>query len=250
VSEDFDGDGKDDVVVWRPGAATVATFYILQSATNTLRIVPFGQTGDDPSVVGDYDGDNIADIAVYRAGATAGAQSTWFYRGSLNNPSGGISFNPWGLNGDLPAPGDYDGDGRNDFVVQRGPSPSTFWMRQTTAGFANVSFGLATDVIIPGDYDGDGKTDIATARSAAGAIQWQWRQSSNLAIQFRTFGLSATDAIVQGDYDGDGKTDIAVWRPGAAGTGRFWMLATSSGASSEFMFGSTGDASVATFNTH
>jgi Calx-beta domain/FG-GAP-like repeat len=247
VAEDFDGDGRDDITIWRPGAATVAAFFILRSTDNTVQVSTFGQTGDDPSVVGDYDGDNKADVAVYRTGA----QSTWFYRGSLNNPAGNITFVPFGATGDFPAPGDYDGDGRNDFVIQRpaavAASQSNFWLRQTTAGNAVVPFGLGTDVIIPGDYDGDGKTDIATARGAAGAIQWQWQPSSGGAIQFRTFGASATDSIVQGDYDGDGKTEIAVWRPA---TGTFWTLATSNGAVSAFALGATGDASVATFNTH
>jgi subtilisin-like proprotein convertase family protein len=245
VAEDFDGDGKDDITVWRPGAATVAAFYILQSQTNTVRVDTFGQTGDDPTVVGDYDGDNKADVAVYRSGATAGAQSTWFYRGSLT-PSV-ISFNPWGSNGDFPAPGDYNGDGRNDFVIQRITGTPAFWSR-TSAGVVSVTpFGTATDIIVPGDYDGDGRTDIATARAAAGAVQWQWLPSSGGAIQFRTHGISATDSLVHGDYDGDGRTDIAVWRPAG---GQFWMQATSNNAITSFTLGATGDASVATFNTH
>ncbi len=245
VTEDFDGDGKDDITVWRPGAATVAAFYILQSQTNTVRVDVFGQTGDDPTVVGDYDGDGKADVAVYRSGATAGAQSTWFYRGSLT-PSA-ISFNPWGSNGDFPAPGDYNGDGRNDFVIQRVTGTPSFWSRTSTGVVSVTPFGTATDVIVPGDYDGDGRTDIATARAAAGAIQWQWLPSSGGAVQFRTFGVSATDSLVHGDYDGDGRTDIAVWRPAG---GQFWMQATSSNAITSFTLGTTGDASVATFNTH
>jgi subtilisin-like proprotein convertase family protein len=247
VAEDFDGDGKDDITVWRPAAATVAAFYILQSQTNTVRVDTFGQTGDDPTVVGDYDGDNKADVAVYRAGATAGAQSTWFYRGSLNNPGNNITFTPWGSNGDFPAPGDYNGDGRNDFVIQRVTGTPSFWSRTSTGVVSVTPFGTATDVIVPGDYDGDGKTDIATARQAAGAIQWQWLPSIGGAVQFRTFGASATDSLVHGDYDGDGKTDIAVWRPAG---GQFWVQATSNNAVSNSTLGATGDASVATFNTH
>jgi subtilisin-like proprotein convertase family protein len=247
VAEDFDGDGKDDIAVWRPGAANVAAFFILQSQTNTVRIETFGQTGDDPTVVGDYDGDNKADVAVYRSGATAGAQSTWFYRGSSMNPGGNITFTPWGSNGDFPCPGDYNGDGRNDFVIQRVTGTPSFWSRTSTGVVSVTPFGAATDIVVPGDYDGDGKTDIATARAAGAAIQWQWLPSTGGAVQFRTFGTAATDSIVQGDYDGDGKTDIAVWRPAG---GQFWINATSSGATTSFTLGATGDASVATFNTH
>ncbi|HEX2639613.1 MAG TPA: VCBS repeat-containing protein, partial [Pyrinomonadaceae bacterium] len=66
LSEDFDGDGKDDIVIWRPAPAGQAAFYILLSATSTARIVPFGEQGNTPAVTADYDGDGKADPAVYR----------------------------------------------------------------------------------------------------------------------------------------------------------------------------------------
>ncbi len=252
---DFDGDNKSDIAVWRSGAPTVAAFYILQSQTNTLRIELFGQTGDDPSVVSDYDGDGKADPAVYRAGASAGLQSTWYYRGSLNNPSGNVTFVPWGQNGDFPAPGDYDGDGKGDFVIQRnnGGGQARFWLLQTTAGFDSVVFGTPTDVIVPGDYDGDGKTDIATARASGGNLIWFVRPSTTGVVSgtpYATFGASATDFFAQGDYDGDGKTDVGIWRASATpGASTFWVLGTTSGAFS-VPFGANGDFPVARYNSH
>ena len=156
VPADFDGDNKSDVAVWRPDTAGTAAFYILQSATNTVHIDTFGQNGDDPTVVGDYDGDGKADVAVYRSGASAGDQSTWYYRGSLTPAT--VNSIPWGQNGDFPAPGDYDGDGKNDFVIQRASGGSgVFWMNTTTAGISTITFGNSSDVVVPGDYDGDGK---------------------------------------------------------------------------------------------
>jgi hypothetical protein len=252
---DFDGDNKTDIAVWRAGPALTAAFYILQSQTNTIRIEPFGQTGDDPSVVDDYDGDGKADPAVYRAGALAGDQSTWFYRGSLNNPSGNVTFVPWGINGDFPGPGDYDGDGKADFVVQRnnGGGQARFWLLQTTAGFTSVVFGTPTDVIVPGDYDGDGKTDIATVRGVSGSYNWFVRPSSTGTISatpFAIFGSSATDFVAQGDYDGDGKTDVAIFRPSATpGATAFWALGSTSGVTG-VAFGQNGDYPVANYNRH
>ena len=251
VPEDFDGDGKDDYAVWRPGVQGV--FYILQSQTNTVRIDSFGQTGDDPSVVADYDGDGRADPAVYRAGATPGAQSTWFYRASgPSNPSGGtITFVPWGQNGDFPAPGDYDGDAKNDFAVQRniGGGQGGFFIRLASGAIQPVvAFGTSTDVVVPGDYDGDAKTDIAIARAVSGSIQWWVRASSNGGVSAATWGLAASDFPAQGDYNGDGRTDFAIWRTGSQGA--FWALVSGSGAVIASPWGQTGDYPVANYNAH
>lgn len=250
--EDFDGDLKTDIAVWRPGAPTVAAFYILQSLTNTVRIEPFGQTGDDPSVVGDYNNDGSADVAVYRAGATAGTQSTWFYRTTAGGP---VTYTPWGQNGDFPAPGDYDGDGRHDFVIQRdnGGGQARFWKLLTTAGISTEVFGTPSDTIVPGDYDGDGKTDLAVVRGIGGVINWFYEPSgtAGTTVVYNQFGASATDFVVQGDYDGDGRTDIAVWRPNADPTQNFfWTLASSNGAVALTEWGQNGDYPIANYNTH
>ncbi len=252
ISEDFDNDNKDDIAVWRPGAATVAAFYILNSATSTARVEAFGQSGDDPTIVDDYNNDGSADLAVYRAGASAGDQSIWFYRTSAG---GAVTYFPWGQNGDFPAPGDYDGDGSADFVVQRnnGGGQAAFWRNLTTAPDDLVIFGTPTDVIVPGDYDGDGKTDIATIRGSGGQINWFIEPSGTAGVQVDqfVFGLSATDLPPQGDYEADGRTEAAIWRPSAtANQTVFWSRESDSGTVASFPLGSNGDYPVANFNAH
>ena len=239
VPEDFDGDGKDDIAVWRAGNPFEAAFYILQSATNTLRIEQFGQTGDNPTVVGDWDGDGKADPAVWRRGATAGSQSFYYYRGSLNNPSRGTTYLPWGVREDFATAADYDGDGKFDASVYRLGSPTTAQgtfitrLSQTNtiqyAGFGTGTFNLLDRAGAPrGDYDGDGKADYALVRAEGANLNWFIRNSSTGTITYRTFGASATDFAAPGDYDGDGKSDVAIYRTGAGADMTFYLWQRSS----------------------
>lgn len=254
VPEDYDGDNKTDFAVWRPEGAT-ATWYVLRSSDGAVDINSFGQSGDTPRVVGDYDNDGKADLAVYRAGQNAGDISSWWYRKSTVGGAGCTAANCavvlWGQNGDFPAPGDYDGDGKRDFVVQRnfGGGMANFWMRFATGATSNNNlFGTPTDNIVPGDYDGDGKTDLAVSRGSGGALLWFVRRSTDGGTTYATFGASATDFYAQGDYDGDGKTDFAIWRPDIVDGGcRFWYLGSTSGSTS-VAFGKNGDAPVANYN--
>ncbi|HEX9961350.1 MAG TPA: VCBS repeat-containing protein, partial [Pyrinomonadaceae bacterium] len=235
---DYDGDGKTDIAVWLEAPAAQAAFYILQSSNNTFRAEAFGQTGDNPSIVGDWDGDGKADPAVYRDAAT-GTQSYFYYRGSLNNPSGGTTALQWGTSGDRAARGDFDGDARMDLAVFR-PSERNWYVLQSSNNQLFVQqFGLADDRRISADFDGDGKTDIAVFRPSNGT--WYARQSSNGALRVQQWGLGS-DAIVAGDYDGDAKTDYAVWRQA---DGNYYILRSSDSQFAARQFGASGDVPVA-----
>lgn len=243
LMEDFDGDLKDDITVWRPGVGGNAAFFIFQSATSTVSIIQYGQTGDIPSVIGDYDNDGKADAAVYRPGSPA----LWFYRASS---TGNTSVVQWGTTGDVPAPGDFDGDGKNDFGIYRnsGTGQLDFWRILSNGTVLPViRFGSPADVYVPGDYDGDHKTDIALFRLGGNPV-WNWVSSANGSVHTVSWGLDG-DKPVQGDYDADGKTDIAIWRPSVTpGQSAFWVQLSSTGNPLVFSFGTSGDFPAAAYN--
>jgi subtilisin-like proprotein convertase family protein len=250
LTEDFDGDGKDDLTVWTEDVATSANFKILQSSNNTVRVELFGQTGDDPAVVGDYDGDGKADPAVYRCPGVAApaGQCFFFYRGSLSNPSGNVTYVPWGFGNDgdfFPYVGDFDGDGKNDFCVQR-TNPSVagqgqfVLLKSNGLGIEYINWGNDTDFLIPGDYDGDLKTDFCVRRTV-GTTRTHYILTRTGATSQVNWGLGGVngDTSVPGDYDGDGKTDLAVWRGSATpGASTFWILNSSNSSVTQFVWGS------------
>ena len=222
AAADYDGDLRTDYAVWRPSASAI--LYVLNSSDATLRIEQFGQTGDDPSIVADYDGDGKADPAVYR-NAPAGQQSYFYYRGSSNNPSGSITFVPWGTGGDIAARGDYNGDGRFDPTVFRPGSGTWYSLNLINSSSTATQWGLSTDRLVPADYTGDGKTDIAVFRNGT----WFIKESDG-AAQYAFWGLS-TDVPVPSDYDGDNRADIAVYRNGT------WYLRQSTAGDRVISFG-------------
>ncbi len=71
----------------------------------------------------------------------------------------------WGTLGDVPVPGDYNGNVAWDPAIYR-PS-NGMWF---TTGWAifTVQWGIEGDIPVPADYDGDGDTDLAVFRPQYG----------------------------------------------------------------------------------
>ena len=206
---DFDGDGKADFSVFRPGDNT---WYIAKSGGGAI-YQPFGSWTTDTQTPGDYDGDGKGDISVWRD--TNGA---WYRLNSLDSTFTAIQF---GTFGDEPVARDYDGDGKTDIAVTRNnPAQGTktwYVLRSTDGGLVGGVYGTDKDWVAPGDYDGDGKFDFAVQRPGANPTDpavFFILQSTNNASVAIPWGFSS-DFVVPGDYDGDGKTDIAVVREAA-----------------------------------
>lgn len=143
---DFDGDGTDDVAIWRPDSGHWA---IRPSATDPrgLYWIQWGLPGDYP-MPGDYTGDGRADLVVWRP-----SDGTWYVCKSDDEFTCTTPLvKQFGLPGDVPIKGDYDGDGTLDFAVWR-PSTGTFYYSSSLYGFGPYAtfsepWGLQGDIPI------------------------------------------------------------------------------------------------------
>lgn len=218
---DFDGDGKTDLSIFRPGPGE---WWYLKSSNGGNAAAQFG-AGTDKVTPGDFTGDGKTDIAFFRP-------STGFWYVLRSDDFSFYSF-PFGTSTDVPAPADYDADGKTDAAVFR-PSSFTWFISNSGGGTTIQQFGAVGDVPVAADYDGDAKADIAIYRPSLG--QWWIQRSTQGTIAFQ-FGTS-TDRTVVGDYTGDGKADVGFWRPS---TGEWFILRSEDQSYYSFPFGISTD---------
>ncbi len=193
ISGDWDGDGKANLAVFRPGVNGGQSYFLYRPSSQAgvdFISIYWGKDGDTP-IFGDFDGDRKLDATIYRP-----SESTYYVRRSSD---GSWFAQQWGIAAnDAIFAGDFDGDGKSDFAVYRfaGNDAGVWYVLQSSAvpAFRAIRWGLGSDLPVPADYDGDGKMDFAVFRRSDKV--WYIQDNATGAFRYAYFGLG-TDFPIQ-----------------------------------------------------
>jgi hypothetical protein len=216
---DFNGDGKTDILLFKPTQFGTATSYIYwagsgSGSTQTFTTTTFISGGLKTAIIGDFDGALGDDIYWYLPSETV---RRWY-------STGGTTFTDLGTESVdsggpyVPIVGNFDGaQGDDIFWYKAGSGAERMWYSTGVAGTLTKLAGKSVDGtydVLVGDFDGDGRSDIYW-EAVPYTTDYIWMGSASQSAQFtggRTGDAYGTFNPVSGDFDGDGRADIFWYR--------------------------------------
>lgn len=252
---DFNGDGKDDVLVHNDNSIIIyrsngsqldLVFSAVERVPGSWQFKP-----NDKFYVGDFNGDGKAEVAVFNSTDWG----SWKYLGLLaSDGANGLkciarydnSMPSWnfGVN-DKFYVADFDGNGKKDLFISNSLDyPTRYFglLRSSGTGFTLIQRYDANlpgwqmnknDVFYVGDFTGDGKDDLfvfngldwgpkyfGMLRSTGTALAMSQLYTNNLP----NWQMNKRDQHFIGDFNGDGKKDVYVFNGDDWGIAYLGML--------------------------
>lgn len=156
----------------------------------------------------------------------------------------------YGVPGDVPFSGDWDGDGVKTLGLYRRSDGYVYLRNSNTQGVADISYylGIAGDLPVAGDFDGDGRDTVSIYRPSEQRfyiINEVGSADRGLGVAEYSFPFGAPgDVPFSGDFDGNGIDTVGLHRPS---DGKTYLKYSNTGgfADNEFVFGIPGDKMIA-----
>ncbi|MDH3307627.1 MAG: malectin domain-containing carbohydrate-binding protein, partial [Acidimicrobiia bacterium] len=195
----------------------------------------YGNPRDIP-LLGDWNCDGVDTPGMFRPG------NGFFYLTNANPPNGGVAVAEisffFGIAGDRPIAGDWDGDGCDTVGIYRKDKVFLSDKLATGNAYREFFFGVRGDRPFAGDWDGDGIDTVGIYRNATGQIFYTNENPvgpiASTANDF-FYGIP-TDQFMPGDWDGNGSDTVGIFRPSES---QFYLRNTNSTgpADEQFVFG-------------
>ncbi len=185
---DWDCDGTDT-----PGAYRQADGFVYLRNSNSTGVgeIRFflGIAGDVP-LAGDFDGDGCDTVSVYRP-----SQGRVFIADTLGENDGFFvaDFDYYfGIPGDKPYVGDYDGDDVDTIGLHREATGLVYFLNRHETAFADSEFfyGIPADRLVAADWTVDGNDSVAVFRPADQTFYFRFANSLGFADDTLIFGES------------------------------------------------------------
>jgi len=111
--------------------------------------------------------------------------------------------------GDVPAVGDWNGDGVTDVGVLRRSATPAFRRRLPDGTVSPIRLGASVDLPVTGDWNGDGTSEVGTWSRLSRTFSLRGPRGR---LQRIVYG-AVRDLPITGDWDGDGRTEVGTYRP-------------------------------------
>lgn len=143
----------------------------------------------------------------------------------------------FGVPGDIPFLGDWNGDGADTPGLYRPSSGFAYIRNSRDTGEADQSWfmGIAGDIPVVGDWDGDGIDTFSVYRPSVGTVYINNQNATAVAQVEYLFGVRG-DRPFGGDFNGDGIDEVGLHRA-SNGFVYFRTSQTSGVADTEFFWG-------------
>lgn len=201
LSCDFNGDGRDDMAVYRDGVWSIR--YAVNPGPADV-VVRYGGAGMRP-VCGDWDGDGRAGIGVFDA------NGFWWLRNTATGGAPELKFQ-YGWSAAVPVVGRFGGAA--DAIGVYDPNNGQWLLRRSASpGVPEIGFsfgGWSGAMPVVGDWDGNAQDGIGVFSNG----RWYLRSTPSPGGAESIFDYGGRGYLpVVGNWDGSAGVGIAVTRP-------------------------------------
>jgi len=191
---DWDCDGTDTPGLYRQSDGFA---YLRNSNSTGVADITFlfGIPGDVP-LAGDFNGDGCDTLSIYRPG-----EARWYIINELGEDGGGLGaadyFFDYGVPGDAPFVGDWNGDGTDTPGLRRSSNGFVYVRDTNTTGVADVDYfyGIDGDRPFSGDWDGDGSDTVGLFRPSNSTFYIRNSNSTGVADSSYPMALAGSRPV-------------------------------------------------------